>query len=373
MTVASPRPANLRGLDYAREAERLGPPRVPIVDAHSHIHGERAPEIYARARRLFGVVQTYTMSQLALAGPVRRALGESVRFICMPGFMEQDKNHAHRGGYIEAMRRFHAEYGARMMKVWASPRLRDIVPDLAGAAGAAGATDLAEIDSRWRVEHCKAAEDLGMMFMVHVADPDTWFHAKYADAARYGTKAFQYEGLERMLERFKAPWIAAHMGGWPEDLRFLTGLLERHPNLHLDTSATKWVVRELSRQPRAETVAFFERFSTRILFGSDLVVMDDQLSPTKKMGSTMGDLADSEESAFELYCSRYWALRTLFETDYDAESNIADPDLAMVEPEKYTPLSAPRLRGLGLRPGLLEALYAGNARRLLDGWWEAHR
>ncbi|HRI41291.1 MAG TPA: hypothetical protein PLW54_06390, partial [Bacteroidia bacterium] len=81
--------------------------------------------------------------------------------------------------------------------------------------------------------------------MVHIADPDTWFATRYSDARRYGTKREQYQGLERMLDRFTNPWIAAHMGGWPEDLGFLDGMLARHPNLHIDTSATKWVVRAL--------------------------------------------------------------------------------------------------------------------------------
>ncbi len=36
-----------------------------------------------------------------------------------------------------------------------------------------------------------------------------------------------------MLDRFTNLWIAAHMGGWPEDLGFLDGLVARHPNPHI--------------------------------------------------------------------------------------------------------------------------------------------
>ena len=36
-------------------------------------------------------------------------------------------------------------------------------------------------------------------------------------------------------------------------------LLEAHPNLHLDTSATKWMVRELGRHSRDEIVSFLEK------------------------------------------------------------------------------------------------------------------
>jgi len=364
------RAANVHGLDFAAEAARLGPPPVAIIDAHTHIHGPASSAIYDRARRLFGVTMTYSMTQLPGAAAVRDVLGDSIRFICMPTWSDGDKNRAHRQGYIETIETFHRDFGARMMKVWASPRLRDVVPDLKDTTF--GATDLCEIDSAWRIEHCKVAQSLGMMFMVHVADPDTWFATKYTDAKRYGTKREQYIGLERMLDRFTAPWIAAHMGGWPEDLSFLDGLLTRHANLYLDTSATKWMARELSKHPREEVLAFFYKWQGRLLFGSDLVVMEDQLSPAKSMGSPMGDLASTPEEAFELYCSRYWALRTMFETEFDGPSTIADPDLKMVDPVHFDSLSTPRLQGIGLTRSMLEVLYRGAATDLVEHWWKTH-
>jgi hypothetical protein len=100
--------------------------------------------------------------------------------------------------------------------------------------------------------------------------------------------------------------------------------------------------------------------------------MDDQLSPQKKMGSGMGDLASSPEQAFELYCSRYWALRTMFETDYDGPSPIVDPDLKMVEPLRYDDMSSPRLRGLKLPADLLRVLYSEASTGVIDRWWRDH-
>jgi hypothetical protein len=96
-----------------------------------------------------------------------------------------------------------------------------------------------KLDAPHRVAAMEVAAGLGMCFMAHIADPDTWFATKYTDHAKYGTKRAQYEPLERLVERFRQPWIIAHMGGWPEDLEFLTGLLERHDNLSIDTSACK--------------------------------------------------------------------------------------------------------------------------------------
>ena len=211
----------------------------------------------------------------------------------------------------------------------------------------------------------EAASALGMVFMTHVADPDTWFATKYADASVYGTKAQQYEPLEPLLERFAQPWIAAHLGGWPENLEFLTGLMSRHDNLYLDTSAVKWMVRELSRHDRADLVSFLERFGGRVLFGSDIYTSDEHLVGGDKEREIL-ELAASPQEAFELYASRYWALRTLLETDHDGPSSIADPDLAMVEPNAYTELDAPRLVGKALPRDVLDDVYHGAAQALLE-------
>lgn len=362
--------ANRLGIDYRRDAAKLvsvgngAAYSGPVIDAHTHIHGANAARVYDQVRVLFNVKRTYTMTQLHLADEVRDALGESVRFITMPAFMTGDRNDNHRAGYLRAIEQFHARFGARMMKIWASPRLREILPG--------GATDLADIDSPWRREHARLATSLGMMIMVHVADPDTWFATRYGDGATYGTKAHQYVGLRRMLDEFTVPWIAAHMGGWPENLPFLDSLLEAHPNLYIDTSATKWIVRELSRHPRDEVLAFFWKWKGRILFGSDLVTTEDQLSTVKSGLSAMGDLANSPEEAFELYASRYWALRTVFDTCYEGESPIADPDLKMVDPSRFDAMSAPALRGFSLPGDILKSLYHDAADALLERWWREH-
>ncbi len=357
--------ANRFGLDYRQEAARLGAPPVPIIDAHTHISGKAATPIYEEVRKLFGVRMTYSMTQYPGVPVVRDRLGDTVRFIAFPTFGDPDRARSMRQGYLETIEKFHHEYGSRILKIWSSPRLRDMFPGDAG-------TDLVEIDSPWRVKACELGTQLGMMFMIHVADPDTWFSTKYKDASKYRTKREQYEGLERMLDRFTNPWIAAHMGGWPEDLGFLDSMLTRHPNLYIDTSATKWIVRELSRHPAAEVVAFFTKWRGRLLFGSDVVVTDDHVSPQKVTTSPMADLADSPEAAFELYASRYYALRTMFETAYDGESPIADPDLAMTDPTKYDAMSGPRLQGFKFQANLLKELYARASEGLVEKWIREH-
>jgi predicted TIM-barrel fold metal-dependent hydrolase len=171
--------------------------------------------------------------------------------------------------------------------------------------------------------------------MVHVADPDVWFTGKYADPAKFGTKPEQYVGLERMLQMFpELTWIGAHMGGDPEHADHLQDLLERFPNFYLDTSATKWQVREVSAH-RDAIRNLICKFPSRFLFGSDLVTRHFLVR--------------------DHYVSRYWCQRTLWESRWEGLSPIADPDAP----------PSPRLRGLGLPPEVLRQVYYDNAVSLL--------
>jgi hypothetical protein len=351
-------PSNRLGLDYRAEGARLGAPPVPIVDVHTHVNGREASRIFVEAMDAFGVARTWSQTQLAQAWGVREVLGDRVRFIAIPDYMAEDRRRAHTTGFMENIRRWHGEFGARMVKFWNAPRIVDYMDE-------ESRHDLVGLDSPWRRKQADLAADLGMSFMTHVGDPDTWFKAKYTDEGLYGTKADQYAPLERMVSEYQVPWVAAHLGGWPEDLEFLSGLLSRHDNLHLDTSATKWIVREVSRHPREEVRAFLAKWRGRVLFGSDIVTHDEHLKPNDPEKQLFGaNLADGAEAAFDLYASRYWALRMLWETDYDGESPIADPDLAMVDPGRFDEMSAPRLVGMGVAREDLEWLYAGAARTL---------
>lgn len=360
-----PTPANRLGLDYEAEAERLGTPVRPIIDVHTHVNGDRASALFRRVMDLYGISRTYSQTQLAQADGVRRELGDRVRFIAIPEYMAEDKTHAFTDGFLENIGVWHREFGARCVKFWNAPRFRDLAQE-------AGLTEpIWELDNRWRVKAAERASELGMMFMAHIADPDTWFATAYKDRARYGAKIEHYAAFERMLDRFPSPWIGAHMGGWPEDLDFLTGLLDRHENLLLDTSATKWMIREISKHPSDRLITFLERFKGRILFGSDIVTIDEHLSADEDGKRFGAALANSEQEAFELYASRYWALRTMWETDYSGESPIADPDLAKLEPERYDAMSAPRLQGHAVDPSVLRALYGDAAKATVEAWYDA--
>lgn len=353
--------ANRFGLDYRAQASVLGRPVCPIVDAHAHINGGRAARVYREVCDLYGIERVYSQTQLAQADAVRAVLGDRVRFVAIPEYMHADRRWAHTTGFMENLDAWHAR-GARMVKFWGAPRLRDYLEPLG-----MDASELA-FDSDWRMRIAEKARGLGMALMVHVADPDTWFATKYADAARYGTKMSHYESLSRLLEQTGMPCLGAHMAGWPEDLGFLREFLHRHPKLVIDTSATKWMLRELSRHPREDLVSFLDEFSGRVVFGSDIVTSDEHLEPSSS-DAFGAALASSEAEAFDLYASRYWAMRTMFETDYDGESPIADPDLAMVDPARHDAMSAPRLVGRSLDDARLRTLYRGAVEGTIDRWY----
>lgn len=355
----TPTPANRFGLDYAAESERMGPPPVPIIDVHTHIGGAEAAKIYRQAADLYGVERIYSMTHIEQLDTMREIFGERMRFIAVPDYRAEDKRYSLGRGYIDRIERY-AREGVKIAKFWAAPRATDYAIEM-------GDPTLMKLNHPVRIEAMEAARSHGMMFMTHVADPDTWFATKYRDASVYGTKREQYEPFEELLDRFTQPWIAAHMGGWPEDLEFIAGLLDRHENLYLDTSATKWMVRELSKHSRDELVAFLKRYTGRVLFGSDVLTADEHLQPEGEDGANeMVKKASSPAEAFDLYAGRYCALRTMWESSYDGESPIADPDLAMVEPDRYSAMDAPRLVGQSIPPELLRTLYRDAAAALLD-------
>jgi predicted TIM-barrel fold metal-dependent hydrolase len=313
------RPANRLGLDY-----RAVPPRRvtgPIIDFHAHLHHGPTVGAFFEAADCYGIHKIVTMTPLDEIAPLESAAPGRLAYIAIPRWRSMAKSTTFQEQWLADVHAF-AERGARCMKFWVAPPMR----------GTHGLT----LEDPFFAPLIAAGLELGLHFMIHVGDPDEWFAGggRYADASKFGTKRDQYRQLEFLLERVAPrPVIAAHLGGCAEDPDFLQELLDRYPHLLLDSSATKWIVRAVARQPQ-RLRAFVIRNQDRILFGSDLVV---------------GEAYD-----FEHYASRYWVHQVLWESAYDGESPIEDPDAP----------DPPRLRGLDLPLDALEALYRGNAARL---------
>jgi predicted TIM-barrel fold metal-dependent hydrolase len=328
---------NVTGHDYNRREHfhYVGP---GIIDIHAHVtmtspedksagpaggYGEAgssdAAAMMLETAAEFGIEHTLSMCPPQDIAPLRARLGDRLWFNGSISKKPEDPDEA----AYRTLDQFLAA-GIKVVKLWAAPRGRE-----RGLL----------IDTPWRIEALKRARSAGIRtVMVHVGDPDAWWRHTYTDVAKFGTKVEQYPPFMRLVEQFPdLNWIGAHMGGDPEHPEHLEEMLQRFPNLHFDTSATKWQVREVSQ--RAETIrALIERHPTRFLFGSDLVT---------RHGLTR-----------EHYVSRYWCQRTLWESTWTGPSPIADPDYE-------SPDGRPTLRGLGLPDDVLRLVYRENAMRLL--------
>ncbi len=343
--------ANRLGLDYAEEAGCFAY-NGPIIDIHTHISSPRAAKLFLDAADAYGIERCWTMTGLNSAVQVRDSLQREregkIQFICVPDFTQREIEGTFTTKWLEDIESFYA-IGSRIIKYWCGPRGLDFAP---------GPDSPMRLDSPIRKEGMKLAYDLGYrVFMTHVADPDTWFKTAYADSEKYGTKLDQYKPLEALLDQYHdVTWIGAHMGGYPEDLDWLHNFLGQHPNYVVDTSATKWQVRELGRQPERFR-QFVEANPGRVLFGSDIVAWPTNTDPDPEN-------LDADHG-FDLYASRYWALRTLMETGYRGPSPIVDPDLHKVDPS-VDPKSTPQLHGAALSPDQLRDVYYNAAAAVIE-------
>jgi predicted TIM-barrel fold metal-dependent hydrolase len=338
--MMSPPEHNVTGIDYGERGHLCY--RGRLIDVHAHVLSTRPEDppngpprgtgpgaSLEQAQTMLDVAEEFGIDQIVTMCfpddmvPLRERFGERILFNTMVSKQKVDEPDD------EVYRRLDRclTLGTSMIKFWAAPRGRD-----RGLL----------VDTPWRIEAVRRARAAGVrIVMVHVADPDVWFRTVYADAAKYGTKTEQYVGLERMLQLFPDMlWIGAHMGGDSEHPDHLAALLEKHPHLYFDTSATKWQVREVSQRPEAIRDLIC-RYPDRFFFGSDLVTRHTLVR--------------------EHYVSRYWCQRTLWESTWQGPSPIADPDWAAPEGGPSTPL----LRGVGLPPDVLEKVYLRNAERLL--------
>jgi len=299
------------------------PPRrlaCPILDCHVHA-GRLGP-----TRNLVAAARDYAVTAaLGICWSVRSARLLDAAF---PGFFRfaifvdfthradprrfQEKN--------ERLLESAAAAGIRAAKIWAAPQFN-------ADYGVHLHDPLVEPVLR-------AMARLGFACIVHVSDPDAWFAGRYADAARFGTKEQNYVQLEEGMRRHRdVLFQGAHVAGDPEHLDHVARLLDSHPNLVIDTGATKWVSRELGRQPDAAR-QFVTAYADRMVFGTDAAVFDNL--PRRH------------------HASRYWVHQVLWETDYDGPSPIYDPDGG----------GRVRIRGLNLPGDVLEKLYFRNAVRL---------
>jgi predicted TIM-barrel fold metal-dependent hydrolase len=187
--------------------------------------------------------------------------------------------------------------------------------------------DDARLDAFWD----KCAE-LNIPANIHIADhPSAWkpldvYQERTPDYQHfnlYGKNVPSWEELIAMRDRAlarhpKTRFIACHLGNQGHDLASLAATLDRYPNLYVDISARDY---EVGRAPRT-AARFLGRYRDRVLFGTDM-------GREKSMYQAWWRLF---ESADEFMPGRVWW----------------------------------RYYGLDLPAPVLESLYRGNARRVLN-------
>lgn len=312
---------NRTGIDYRKPMPR---PKVsgPAIDYHIHLHAARQAPLFIDAAGHYGFERFVTMTPLDEALTLHRDWPDKFRFIAIPNWRSAGPDLIDH--WLRAIEAFY-NIGSRIVKFWCAP----------AAIGDRGW----RLDSEMFAPLFKEAVARKMAIMTHIGDPDTWYRTKYADHAKYGGRKEHYRMWENILAEYgTGPWIGAHLGGNPENLPRLQWLLDSYPNLLLDCSATKWMVRELSTQ-RDAARDFFIRNQDRILFGTDQVTSDDR--------------------SWDFLASRFWVHRKLWETAYIGQTPIYDPDV----PEDQQPI----IRGLALPDQVLQKLYHDNTMKLLEG------
>ncbi len=167
---------------------------------------------------------------------------------------------------------------------------------------------------------------------LHVADhPSAWRapdnHQERPPRAQvfnqYGTDVPSYEEMlarrDRLLARHpETTFIACHLSNQGNDLASLSKAMDRFPNLYIEIAARDY---EIGREPRA-AAKFLVKYKERVMFGTDS-------SPSPGMFRA------------------WWRL-------------LESADEYMPGPAGW------RLYGLELPDAVLEAIYRGNARRILN-------
>lgn len=162
--------------------------------------------------------------------------------------------------------------GARGLK-----QLKDLGLSIHDKSGKLIAIDDPRLDPIW--EECGR---LGIPVSIHVSDPEAFFHpvnntneryeelTEHPDWSFYGPQFPSKESIlaarDRMFARHPhTTFVALHMANWPENLDYVSHLLDTLPNVMVEFGARE---AELGRQPRRAR-EFFIKYQDRIMFGTD--------------------------------------------------------------------------------------------------------
>lgn len=201
-------------------------------------------------------------------------------------------------------------------------------------------------DPRVGAVYEKAAE-LAVPVLIHIGDPkeyweeitsESFWYAILHDNPQWSFRGKSVAGREQlfeeqliMLERYpNTTFICPHMGGHAENLGYLGELLDRFPNLYVDTAAYEPL---LGQDPETSR-GFFMKYQDRIMVGTDNGWKDEGM---------------------EIFKKRMQAVRIFYETA-EEQSNL---DGFLPRRPGY------KMRGIHLPAEVLYKIYQENVARLV--------
>jgi predicted TIM-barrel fold metal-dependent hydrolase len=251
-------------------------PKFPVIDYHNHLDAQDPSEVLkimdqCGIERIVNITMHVGDAALGMIHKFHSVASD--RFATYAWMDWRDV--ASRGFFQHTVERFErlVEHGACGMKIW-----KDLGTTVRDADGSLLRIDDDRLDPLYQ----KAAE-LHVPIMYHIADPDAFFlpidasNERYEELAAhpewsyYGSHYGKRELLaqrDRVIARHpETTFVGAHVAEHPEDLAYVSDLLDRNPNLHVDIGAR---CAELGRQPYTAR-EFFLQYAGRILFGTDLI------------------------------------------------------------------------------------------------------
>ena len=265
----------------------IASPRFPVIEAHSHLHGEFGARWDERPlSELLDVLDAAGVQRLIdLDGMFGEALFEQhlrqfkereperFQIFCGIDWREWPNQGNRFGEWAAGQLERLVQRGADGLKIHKNLGL--LVRDDHDA--------LVDIDDRRLEPLWSRAAELHLPIMVHIADPVAFFlpvdryNERYEELVKHPDWSFhgpQFPAFMTLMEQFanlvarhpETLFIGAHAGNFAENLGWVGGLLDRCPNYHVEISER---IGELGRQPRT-TRRFFIEYQDRIMFGTDL-------------------------------------------------------------------------------------------------------
>jgi predicted TIM-barrel fold metal-dependent hydrolase len=209
------------------------------------------------------------------------------------------------------------------------------------------------------------AGQLGMPVAIHVGDPkafwrpvnqanERWdelkahpewsFHGEAAPGVPWPSWEELHKQFERLVARHpKTNFIGVHFGNDPEDPAEVARMLDKYPNLYIDTAAR---VPEIGRHDPEKMRRFYLKYQDRVVFGTDTGVGETQ--EEMMYGSNGANPpTEADERRFFQSTWRYFETR---------DKHFESP----------TPIQGRwKIDGVGLPEAVLRKIYFENAARLL--------